>query len=598
MKKNIILILLTAICFAACDDVFEPALENHLQRERMYNDANFALEFLSKGYGRLPDFWAYSFSEIATDDAVSNVKTDFFTKMATGQWRADHSAFEEWGNSFTAIQYLNILLEESDKVQWTIDPITRQLFNDRIRGEAYALRGLHLALLLKAHAGWTEAGELKGVPVLTHSLDAATSEFNLPRDSYETCMQQIYKDYAKAEELLPLDYHAITSESEIPAKYAGMEGINIEIYNRVFGDAPRKQYRISARIVKAFRAQAALFAASPAYDTGGDARNTTTWANVADYAAEVLDLNDGLNKLSNAGWKWYDQRSEVNNLAEGDNPAEILWRRRGVIDANDWERSNYPPSLYGEGRINPTQNLVDAFPMKNGYPIEDKTKSGYDAEDPYYNRDPRLAQYIIYNGNAAGPANKKIWTDLEDPDNVDALNVTERSTRTGYYMHKLLRHDVNLSPTSTNTQKHLMPKIRYTEIFLIYAEAANRAYGPDGTGTHAYSARDVMKAIRKRAGVGGTNDPYLMSISDPNEMDKLIRNERRIELCFEGFRFWDLRRWKENLTDPARGIRIKDYEYTPIEVENRNYKDYMYYGPIPYGEMLKWSNLEQNKGWQ
>jgi hypothetical protein len=142
-----------------------------------------------------------------------------------------------------------------------------------------------------------------------------------------------------------------------------------------------------------------------------------------------------------------------------------------------------------------------------------------------------------------------------------------------------------------------MPRIRYTEIFLIYAEAANKAWGPDGKGTHAYSARDVIKAIRKRAAVGGTNDPYLTSISSKEDMDKLIHNERRIELCFEGFRFWDLRRWKENLTASARGMRIKDYEYTPIEVESRNYKDYMYYGPIPYGEMLKWSNLEQNKGW-
>ena len=52
----------------------------------------------------------------------------------------------------------------------------------------------------------------------------------------------------------------------------------------------------------------------------------------------------------------------------------------------------------------------------------------------------------------------------------------------------------------------------------------------------------------------------------------------------------------------ARGIRIEQatgnsLKYTEIDVEIRNYRDYMYHGPIPYSETLKWSNLQQNKGW-
>ena len=80
-------------------------------------------------------------------------------------------------------------------------------------------------------------------------------------------------------------------------------------------------------------------------------------------------------------------------------------------------------------------------------------------------------------------------------------------------------------------------------------------------------------------------------------MRQLIRNERRIELCFEGFRFFDLRRWKENLNETARGMEITDGVYTPFDVETRNYRDYMYYGPIPYTEVLKFSELKQNAGW-
>ena len=80
-------------------------------------------------------------------------------------------------------------------------------------------------------------------------------------------------------------------------------------------------------------------------------------------------------------------------------------------------------------------------------------------------------------------------------------------------------------------------------------------------------------------------------------MQQLIRNERRLELCFEGFRFWDLRRWKADLNETARGVDINGSAITPVDVEKRAFKDYMYYGPIPYSEILKYSNLKQNKGW-
>jgi hypothetical protein len=85
-------------------------------------------------------------------------------------------------------------------------------------------------------------------------------------------------------------------------------------------------------------------------------------------------------------------------------------------------------------------------------------------------------------------------------------------------------------------------------------------------------------------------------------MRELIRNERRLELCFENHRFWDLRRWKANLNESAKGASITSTgagvtNYNIISVEPRQYQDYMIYGPIPYSEVLKWSNLQQNDGW-
>ena len=83
-------------------------------------------------------------------------------------------------------------------------------------------------------------------------------------------------------------------------------------------------------------------------------------------------------------------------------------------------------------------------------------------------------------------------------------------------------------------------------------------------------------------------------------MRELIRNERRLELCFEGFRFWDLRRWKVDLTklnETVKGMSIEGNKYSVVDVETRNYADYMFYGPIPYSEVLKFNALIQNSGW-
>ena len=267
----------------------------------------------------------------------------------------------------------------------------------------------------------------------------------------------------------------------------------------------------------------------------------------------------------------------------------MIWRRP-LSNINTWEGNNFPPTLYGSGRINPTQNLVDAFPMKNGYPIT-AAESGYDNTKPYNNRDPRLASTVIYNGS------KFKSTTITTLNGTDANSIgnSDYSTRTGYYLKKLLREDVKMTTGKTTTQYHIISVVRYTEIFLNYAEAANEAWGPDGTGSYGFSARDVIAAIRKRAGITQP-DAYLASVDSKEKMRELIRNERRLELCFEGFRFWDMRRWNLKLNEPAKGAVLTDGVYSSVDVEERAYADYMQYGPIPYTEVLKFGFV-QNQGW-
>jgi hypothetical protein len=477
------------------------------------------------------------------------------------------------------------MLAQADKVTWaTTGQYTDAMFNDRIKGESFGLRALFMYYLLQAHGGWSADGKLLGFPILTTPQDG-TSNFKVPRNTFSDCLQQIYKDLDSAESYLPLDFENISLANQLPAKYAGKT--TVADYNRVFGAFDRQ--RMTARIVKGIRARVSLLAASPAFAAG----TTVTWTKAADDAAAVLDLNGGMSGMAANGGYWYASKNsgEINGVASGVNPAEILWRGN-VGDGNNLEKDNYPPTLYGNGKVNPTQNLVDAFPMANGYPVTNGA-SGYDASNPYSNRDPRLALYIVVNGSKVGPNGSIVYTKVGASN--DGLNATPFSTRTGYYMRKLLREDVSVNPASTNTQRHYIPYIRYTELFLAYAEAANEAWGPDGKGAHAYSARDVIAAIRKRAGIVQP-DAYLSSINTTEDMRTLVHNERRLELCFEGSRFWDLRRWKDNLTQSAIGVTINNNSYTPGPVEGRQYSDFMYYGPLPYNDVLK-ENLVQNKGW-
>lgn len=589
--KNIIKLLFIVPFLFGCEDLFEPALENHREGNALYNDPTFAQGLLGHAYIGNP-LGSWLFMDVATDDAVSNDPSNTYRKMATGQWNSNNSPTNtRWQNRRGSIQYINLFLEIVDEVKWANDEQINEMFRERLRGDAYGMRALFTYQLLMEHGGWTGSGELLGIPILTSS-ETINSDLNLPRNTFQYCMEQIYADVQMAVDLLPTNYGDVTSDSQVPAKYRS-KGVTATMYSRVFGDNTRN--RMSGAIAEAIRAQATLLAASPAFTAG----TTYTWEDAANQMAIVLNRlgTNPVSQLDPTGATWYTNTADIANIKSGVNPKEILWRG-GRENNRSLEEDHFPPTLFGKGRLNPTQNLVDAFPMINGYPITD-ADSHYNPQDPYTGRDLRLAKYIIYNGSTAGTQSTRITTAVDGTTN-DALGKTETSTRTGYYMKKLLRQDVNANPSGATNQYHYKPFIRYTEIFLGYAEAANEAWGPTGTGSNSYSAYDVIKAIRVRAGITG-GDVYLESIkSDPNAMREMIRNERRLELCFEGFRFWDLRRWDSSITDPAKGMSINQGTgtYTVIpDVEVRDYKDYMYYGPIPYSEILKFDALVQNKGW-
>ena len=616
MKLNRIIKLAVLIpVLAACDDMFEPGIEKTNSLEDLVEVPKYALGFSSYGYQNLP-YQGSSvdwYSEYATDDAVSNDDGNQYRKVGNGMWSSKNGGvnpLNQWTDRRSNIQFINRFLEEMDGFKFADEKEVNAMTKDQIRGEVLALRGLQYFYFLRAHAGYVN-GELMGVPLLTHS-ETAGDDFNVPRASFKDCIEQILKDLSEAREYLPFDYEDIKNVADIPEKYKAIGVVTTGHYNNVFGSW--KCHRMSGRIAAALEAQVTLYAASPAFS----GQSGITWADAAEKAAVLLNTIGGVSGMDPNGNHWYNNL-DIRSYSGGGNPPQIIWRGE-ISETWGLETDCYPKSLFGKAKVNPTQNLVDAFPMANGYPISDAA-SGYDPQNPYEGRDPRFDLYIVHDGSDFGPYRSTdkvkntelINTTVDDNNNVDALDAaaTKEHTRTGYFMRKLTNEDVVVKgkdgSSGGSAQHKYDARIRYTEIFLDYAEAANEAYGPTSPAPGAsYSAYDVVKALRQRGGI--EDDQYLESIkSDQNKMRDLIRNERRIELCFEGHRFWDLRRWKVSLAElnePVKAMEIKTVDgkktYTVVGVKNeiRKYDECMFFGPVPESEINKWSALKQNDGWE
>ena len=604
--KNILFYLIGILLFSSCDDMFEPAKENTRQLETLIQETDYVYGLLIYGYNRLP-YIRVTTTDVATDDAVTNVAGDAYKSMAQGTWTSDNNPMTQWDACKDGIQYVNYFLKYVNDVNWAQSAKSKQqMFIDRLTGEALGLRAIFYYHLLVAHAGYDNDGNLLGVPLLTEPEDGS-SDYNQPRAPFADCVKQIFSDCDQAASLLPDEYKDLDDIENITKnkkKYMDL-GVQLTGYNLVFGNMARNL--VSGKIVEAVKAQTALLAASPAYRS----QSGVSSAEAAKICADVLKNVE----FDENGNHWYNDVTKLSSSASV--MPEILWRADWDKASCAQETDNFPPSQNGHGKINPTQNLVDAFPMANGYPITD-SRSGYDANDPYANRDPRFEDDIIHDGSIFKGATIITGTygDLKNKDNIN--NSGSEHSLTGYYMKKLLRDDAGPSAGSISgaNQPHIFPRIRYTELYLAYAETANDAWGPktDGAGL-GLSAYDVIKMIRKRGGIGKDangdyqGDPYLDECAgDQAKMRDLIRNERRIELCFENKRFWDIRRWQLPLAETAKGVQVDiidatgsavpgNLKYIILNVEPRQFESYQNFGPIPNSEVLQWSELKQNKGW-
>lgn len=250
-----------------------------------------------------------------------------------------------------------------------------------------------------------------------------------------------------------------------------------------------------------------------------------------------------------------------------------------------------PPSIdngWGSQTL-PTQEMVDSYEMLNGRLISE-LGSGYDAQNPYIDRDKRFYASIVYNGSVL--KGKVINTAYLQAD--DGLFLNGR-TITGYYIRKFIDETLPFSELRFGGSKTSWKELRLGEVLLNFAEAQNQITGPNSA---VYEAINRVRFIH-----GGL--PALPGELSKEAMFIRIVQERKVELAFEGHRFWDLRRWKiaeEVLNNKYfHGMKITEEnglkKYEKIDVTNVPKQVFLpkqYLMPIPLTEMNKNKNLIQN----
>ena len=573
--------LCVAAVFVACDDIMETKKTNEVSDSRMWAVPEMAQGVLMQAYKAMPsvpDSYGDNFLDAATDNAVTNSFNTMTYKLGLGAITATDNPLDPWQNCYDQFQHIHEFLQKglTDQTKYSSSPDEDALLKVQLRGEAFYLRAWWGFYLLQHYGGRTSDGQALGYPIVTEFVtpEMASDYSWIKRASYEDCVKQICADCDSAVLKLPA-----TAQNE----YIG---------------------RATSLMAEFLKSRVLLYAASPAYQPKeivkingmGDfevvdpTAYQEKWVRAAEQAWKVM-------QISGFGSYRALKRTDLVDVSESNPTTPDCFVMRYFFQTNGMEKRHFPPYYFGSCNTAPSQNLVDAYPMKaNGYPIS-RTESGYDEQNPYTGRDDRFDLTCYYQGKQFGQNTSTIDVVYGGKDSESFVSGGNRASRTGYYLAKFMSTKADmLNPIQSATAIHFYSPMRKAEIFFNFAEACNEAWGPTVVGPGMdRSAYDVIKDIRQKSG-GITNDLYIEEVKGAqDEFRKLIQNERRLEFAFENFRFWDLRRCLLPLDETIRRVVVTrdaatqalSYD-TSVEVEERQLNDvHYYYLPIPNSEMLK-----------
>ncbi|SEN48299.1 Starch-binding associating with outer membrane [bacterium A37T11] len=536
----------------------DQTVTSDLNEDLVFSDSTYTSQFLSDiyvdiGFSEHPNRFGNGGLDAASDESRPQNSTSVTTTVlfSSGTITASSIATDGWNKPYANIRKVNILLKNLPRVPMA------SFQKIEVAAEARFLRAWYYAILLK-HYG--------GVPIVGDTVYAFTDHIPAVRNTYAEVVSYIMNECDEVRDKLP--------------------------YKQIRGDYGR----IGGAACDALKARVLLYAASPLYNRansnpllGYTQEDPERWKLAADAAEKVIGSSQyALYEANNspAGNSFYylftlreNPEYIVARMQPGNKELEEIWQ---------------PPSRGAAKGGFPYQETVDAFSMKNGKSIDDPG-SGYDPLNPYANRDPRLAytfikdQTVIANNQGSMvPVNIYLYAN-GTPSSQDAIY---SGTPTGYYTNKMLNQEI--AANFIHGGQRCFPLIRYAEILLNYAEATNEYSGPSEI---VYQA---VEAVRKRAGL----DPYLLTPGLTKEaLRAIIRHERRVELAYEGHRFWDIRRWMLGDTQNQRmhGMEVTRANgvatYKIVPVDKHNFRPEMYYWPIPMGEVGKSPELEQNPGY-
>ncbi|MCL1607910.1 MULTISPECIES: RagB/SusD family nutrient uptake outer membrane protein [Mediterranea] len=516
------------------------------------------------------DFGSYSGAVLgaATDEAEYAYSGGAIETFYNGTWSPVNTPAGAWRSCYRAISNCNLYLERFTgltfpELEMNADYKPQMYRYNNYRYEVRCLRAYYYFLLVRQYGD---------VPFSDHVLTADESNA-LPRTPAQDIFDYIIAECDAVKDSIIADYANLPADVALPA------------------ESPETG-RVNRLTVLALKARAALYAASPLFNPTGDKE---LWHRAALANKELLDAADA------AKMKLIDDYAKLwtkNNYKDA--TSEIIFGRRADRESSSMETSNFPAGLENcKGGNCPTQNLVDAYEMVDGKPWDQS--AFYDPANPCANRDPRLAATIAVNGETGWPAwNEAPLETFQGGANGEPVN---GGTPTGYYLKKYCQGDIDPRSNSTNKSAyHTWITFRLGEFYLNYAEAVFRYLGSaDATSAEfPLSAREAASRTRARKSVNMPPFPTGMS---NDEFWTKYKNERMVELAFEGHRFWDVRRWKEadkyfrSITE-MKITRQTDgtFAYTRKEVA-RQWDDKMYFFPIPQADKLKNPNLGQNPGW-
>jgi hypothetical protein len=555
---TVITIIAAALGLASCNKDFLDVkkIPSDMPIDLIYKKYDYIQQVVWNAYSYLPDGYAWADMEAASDDAYhTNVNNRSHT-FNYGVWNQFNNPDNTWANYFNGIYQANLYLQHKGEVDISSQANSivnndstsykRTVWNLKfMEGECYFLKAFFYFELVKRYGA---------VPIIDQALDYndAASWKGLPRNSVDQVFKYIVSLCDKAAVIIPDSVRTSSATS--------------------FYESGRATYWA----IKALKSRALLYAASPLYREAG---STYTWADAAAAASEIIKSN-----VFNLEATYANAFAAANDKSV----EAIFFKRYG--SQNGFEKNNFPISFENSNgnSITPSGNFVDEFEVKNSATVSvpfDWNNPTH-ASSPYSNRDPRLTATVVYNGALFKGA--AIQTYYGGNAGQPKLN----ATKTGYYLAKNVNQSVDLLNNTTTTHQWLY--FRYAEVLLNYAEAMYNAYGSAGDPlSYGKTALDAINQVRARSTM-----PALAAVTP----DAIV-HERRVELGFEGHRWWDLRRWKKGnvLANPVNSISItlngSTFTYKPTKLEDRVFdQSKMNWYPIPQSEITK-TGWEQNTGW-